>query len=1123
MAAAATLARKPKEEANRSPSPRPVSGTASSSARTSDPARSSLLPAGGKSSAVVDIAATTFAPSQTVADEIEASGSKGLDVRVIAKGLTQEGTIKVKLDKRKKYGSINRGSMLLLNPWTQKLGGMYLNFGIADSAIDDGYAGLKEKGGGKNDWLGVLRKNPAFLGGLGLKIESLPKPINSFEGGKLNLGITAARVLVGGYVDAKFDLLLENMAKPKIAGSATIDIRGAVKNDLKFESDGDTLTGSVSLAVNFKSFSGSAMVAYKADGTVDVQGKASYSADKLSGEIAFVATDEATANKFAQDAIAAAGGINNVQNASAPAPVPVAKPGNKKRSLAATGMLNFNLTTWFAGTVNVVVDGKGLITVIGKIAPPGEIILFKQRDWNKELIKFEAKAYYGIPVVGNLNLFANISLNALAKLGPAKLYNIEILGTYSTDPEVQKNIQISGSLNISAYAGLRLRAEGGAGIEILDHDLKFGVGIQADVGVKAYADARPTIGYRDPGVFYISGTLDMVAQPMLGLGGDFFIAVVTPWWSPLSDKRWTWPLFSKEWPLSDPIGISATLKDYVLGSGTVPEIEFKKPEFDASKFMTNMVDDNLPNKSGKGGDGKGAFKEDGSVKKPAIDPTKNKAKAQPGTAGNKKGAGTKTGQSGKPDADAAKGAASSKQLQSAAKKLNELKGKGPLARGALDKELAKIKGQVSGISLAVAEKGSKWLVAPKAGGKIKNGKEKTTAVEIGRKDKAEDARTQDQKRADLHRAILDAVEQTKRPRATRKSVARNLEKIRKQYGLKRLETEDAGPKKWDIIGEINPIEKSPPIPDASADTQSNDPAAKAIVALLGTKIVTVVPKAAGKLAYTKPIEGYIVDVGSSTESPSIRRANRRKGMEQLPAVYLDDSGVLNKGSKAHQKRSSESEKLTMYRQLEIDLALKIHYPEVTEANVTSATASKVRGAIRKSILDHPKYQELPDFNALISSRKLTGPGMQGELFEAWVVKKFGSAEAINDKKVHYVVDGKKGFMDRTSGNGSNAKIVEIKSRVRPNDTAIANMKDDEIPSSRFVVTSHDREQFEKYSRLISIKPDNIGKVSGNNIVPMKFTGAKYIFNMLGVAKLFEKEMPDELKKVTDFVVGDKKV
>ncbi len=276
--------------------------------------------------------------------------------------------------------------------------------------------------------------------------------------------------------------------------------------------------------------------------------------------------------------------------------------------------------------------------------------------------------------------------------------------------------------------------EGRAGIEILDHDPKFGVGLQADIGVKAYADARPTIGYRDPGEFYISGTLEMVAQPMLGLGGDFFIEIDTPWWSPLSDDRWTWPLFSKEWPLTDPIGLSATVKDYVLGSGAVPEIEFKKPEFDPSKFMTNMVDDKLPNKSGKGGDGKGAFKEDGSVKKPVIEPKKNKPKVQPVTKGGKKGGGANAGKSGKPDADAAKGAANSKHLQLAAKKLNALKGKGPLARSDLDQELATIKTQVGGINIVVTEKGTKWLVTPKAGGKIKKGKEKATGVELGRKD-----------------------------------------------------------------------------------------------------------------------------------------------------------------------------------------------------------------------------------------------------------------------------------------------------------------------------------------------------------------------------------------------------
>lgn len=688
--------------------------TARQAAKTAAPRGGAAISARGASSGVVNISSSLFEPSQAVAEEIEKAGPRGLDVRVIAKGLTEEGVIKVRQDRGKTYDSLGPGTMPLLNPWTQKLGGMYLNFEIDNSAIKDGYASFKPRGGDRNGWLEALRMNSALLGGLGLKIESLPKPVNKFEQGKLMLGVSGIKVVVGGYVDAKFDLLVENMAAPKISGSADIDVRGVAKGTLAFDNPGDVLRGSVSLAVNFKSFSGAVKVAYLSDGSVDISGSAAYNANKLSGEIQFVSTDLDSANKFAKDAIAAAGGLDNVQNAGPPSPVPVAKEGKKQRALAATGKLSFNLTTWFAGTVQVVVDGKGDITVIGKIAPPGEIILFPERAWNKQLVKFEAKAYYGIPVVGNLNLFANISLSAIAKLGPARLYAIEILGTYSTDPTVQKNIQIAASLNISAYGGLRLTAQGGAGIEILAHDLKFGIGLNADVGVKAYADARPTIGYRDPGIFYVSGTLDLVAQPILALGGEFFIELDAPWFSPLSDDRWSWPLFSKEWPLGEPIGLSATLKDYVLGSGKVPEIELKAPEFDPTKFMTTMVDDKLPKKSGGAGAGGGTFKEDGSVTKPAIKSKKGGTKSDTSKT-KKKGDKASLGKSSKADSKVANEAKSTEILKKAAPPLAALKGKGPLTRGSLDQELGKIRRQVSGIDFGSRLNGAKWLVSPKAG------------------------------------------------------------------------------------------------------------------------------------------------------------------------------------------------------------------------------------------------------------------------------------------------------------------------------------------------------------------------------------------------------------------------
>lgn len=771
------------------------------------------------SSEVVNLASGTFSPSQKVHDEIEAQAGKGLAVRVVVKGLTDEGQVRIRVDGSKNYSSAGKGSMPLLNPWTQQLGGMHVNFIVTHNEIKNGYASLKPGGGDINDWLQAVQKTSSLLGGLGLKVGHLPTVVNKFDG-KLTLGVSNLKVEIGGYVDALLNLSLENTNKPKIDATADVNVKGIAQGQLKLDNLQDKLAGEISLAVNLTAFSGAAKVKYNADGTVDIGGKAAYNANKLSGEIQFVATDVETAIAFAKDAIKAAGGKDKVQDAQPPAPVPAPKAGKKQRGLAATGQLAFNLTTWFAGTVNVVADAKGDITVIGKIAPPGEIVLFKQRDWDKELVKFEAKAYYGIPVVGNLNLFANISLHALASLGPAKIYQIEILGTYSTDPEIQKSIQISGSFNISAYAGLRLRAEGGAGIEIVEHDLKFGVGLNADVGVKAYADARPTIGYRDPGEFYVSGTLEMVAQPMLGLGGDFFIELETPWWSPLSDDKWVWPLFSKEWPLTDPIGLKAVVKEYVLGSGKVPEIELKAPEFDPSKFMTNMVDRTLPDKSGGKGAGQGTFKDDGSVPPPVVPPKKpepKKADAKPG----KKGAPPKAGKSGSPDAKAAKDQASTKILQAAAKDLKALQGKGPYSRAALDDQLKPIKQKTSGISFDVQAKGDKWLVTPKAGSSRGKALEIKAQIEKGQEKDKPDDRTPEQKQADLQKGVNEAKALLADERTSVIEVRKKLPAIKSKYKMTALDVvqdEKSGGKEKDHIhGVINPTLDSESVDKVSDD------------------------------------------------------------------------------------------------------------------------------------------------------------------------------------------------------------------------------------------------------------------------------------------------------------------
>ncbi len=314
------------------------------------------------------------------------------------------------------------------------------------------------------------------------------------------------------------------------------------------------------------------------------------------------------------------------------------KPG--ERGFCGWGELTFTLTEWLAGKVQVIVNSKGQVTVKGEIAPPAQIVLFEQKEWIKNIFKVEVRASYGIPVVGNVFVFANIGLDAMAKIGPGVIKDIKLKGQYSTDPAVEKSISLEGTLNISAFAGLRLRAEGGVGIEILGHDIKAGVGVWALAGVRGYVEATPVIGYRDKGAhgeFYIKGGMEIAAQMFLGLGGDLFVALEDPWWSPISDHRWTWPLGQIEYPVGE-FGLGADV-EYIFGSKTWPTINFSDAKFDSSKFMTNLLDDNAPKgagnkdqqKPGKWSEGNaGAPKAPGPQEKGKKEPAKAKGKAPPG-------------------------------------------------------------------------------------------------------------------------------------------------------------------------------------------------------------------------------------------------------------------------------------------------------------------------------------------------------------------------------------------------------------------------------------------------------------------------------------------------------------
>jgi hypothetical protein len=575
----------------------------------------------------VDLSSGELKIPEQVADAVQEG--KDLEVRVRLPSLA-EGSLKLRKHGAA-FNSDGARAILLRHPALAKFSAAnptVLALTVKENKVS-GFVGLGTPGpvkGSNRSLIDAMAKGVDLLNWTGLSNLRFPATRNRFQDGAIDLGVDNLSFTVGGFLSGTGSVALDNKAL-SFDGSAKITIPGGSSGELLIRKDPTgALSGKLDILVALGSVAGT-VTATMSNGFVSIMGQVGYSGDRLSGKVTLVATDEATARDITL-AKPTAGGDVPIE---LPGPDKPAKPG--KRAFCGWGQLTFRITDWLAGAATVIINSKGQATIVGEIAPPKEFILFPQKEWERRLFKLEIKAGYGIPVVGQVGVYANISLSAVATVGPGKLYNIKLSGVYSTDPRVAKNLTIEGTLNISAFAGLKLRAEAGLFVTILAHDIKVGAGMNAIAGVRGYVEATPRIGMREkaPGgkrEYFIQGHLEIAAQPVLGFSGDLFVKVETPWWSPLSDKTWTWPLFSLEYPLPGEFGIGADV-DYVLGSKQWPSIQFGEVNFDSSKFMTDVMNDNTDKGSGaekkKQGDwveglgakGKGGAKNKGGAAKGA--------------------------------------------------------------------------------------------------------------------------------------------------------------------------------------------------------------------------------------------------------------------------------------------------------------------------------------------------------------------------------------------------------------------------------------------------------------------------------------------------------------------------
>jgi DNA/RNA non-specific endonuclease len=455
---------------------------------------------------------------------------------------------------------------------------------------------------GARDLKEMLHKAPELIGLVGF---SFPKSLpfeNKIEKGELHLGIQAAPIRLGSAFDGQISVGFIDDRLQEFKGVAHIQVHSLAKGDLQFERSPDAvITGRVSLDLKLpKNFSGKVDAAW--DGrAVSGEGKLGYQGEKLSGSVLVHLMEKSQAEQLVKDKKSPPA----EPAPEAPAAVAKAKPQHVNYVVFGEGDLGFAFNEWLSGTAHAIVDPEGFVTVIGEIRPQKELNLFEKHYKKQVGEPIEVRATWGLPVIADVYIGASGSLFIFADV-KAVFQDMSVKGDYSTDPEKMKSFSLQGTFNMSAAAGLTLRLELFAGLEILKHRIEAGGGLNGDAGIHGYVLATPILGYREKqgnpgedkkGEFFIKGSVEVAAQPFLGLGGDVFIRLRTPWWSPLSDRDWPWELGSKQWPIGGSIGFGADV-EYVFGSGVPPDISFGSVDFSSDKLLGDLLDDSVSSGSG---------------------------------------------------------------------------------------------------------------------------------------------------------------------------------------------------------------------------------------------------------------------------------------------------------------------------------------------------------------------------------------------------------------------------------------------------------------------------------------------------------------------------------------------
>ncbi|MEO3406359.1 DUF4157 domain-containing protein [Mucilaginibacter sp. CAU 1740] len=213
------------------------------------------------------------------------------------------------------------------------------------------------------------------------------------------------------------------------------------------------------------------------DGALTIEGKASYTADRVSGEVTVGATNRA---------ISADGTPSG--------------PAGDKFTAYGSGKLTLKVTDWLQASASVKVTPAGEIEVVGRLELPSAVDIFPQKSIDKQLFKAPTIEIplFAIPLgPRSIGVVATINggLDFKASVGPGQLK--DVFGQIQFNPSHPEDTVISGGakFSIPAKAGIQLHADLGVGLSIGVASVTGGIEVRGGLGLEGEASAAVDLSW----------------------------------------------------------------------------------------------------------------------------------------------------------------------------------------------------------------------------------------------------------------------------------------------------------------------------------------------------------------------------------------------------------------------------------------------------------------------------------------------------------------------------------------------------------------------------------------------------------------------------------------------------